>query len=429
MSAGPNGVVVSIVVRVRRGWQGSQFGWLWAALAISSFGTWLAFDAFSLVAILALHARPLEVSLLAAAGLAIGAVVAVPLGPRVERRRKRGVMVAMDGVRFAALASVPAAYAIGRLTFGQLVIVAIVVGAGDICFRAASGSCLKSLVAPSELLKANARLESTTWTATMIGPPLGGVLIGAFGPVTTVVADAASYLLSAVGIAAIPGRERRPAAVDSGRRGRAEVLEGWRCILRHPTLRALLANTVLFNGLVMATAPLIAVLMLARLGVAPWQYGLAFAAPCAGGLAGARLARRLAERHGSDTVLRWAGTLRAGWPIGLAFTPAGVGGVMFVAVIELGLISTCAVFNPVFATYRLEQTPTDRLARTLAAWTITSKTSIAALTALWGVLASLVGLRLAIGLAGVLLLVTPLLLPKRRHFAPSEQQTEELVAA
>jgi hypothetical protein len=31
------------------------------------------------------------------------------------------------------------------------------------------------------------------------------------------------------------------------------------------------------------------------------------------------------------------------------------------------------VFNPVFATYRLDQVPTDRVARTLSAWSVTSK--------------------------------------------------------
>ncbi|PVE11209.1 hypothetical protein Y717_16380 [Streptomyces scopuliridis RB72] len=67
---------------------GRQFGWLWAAYGVSTFGTWLAFDAFRLIAILVLHAGATEVSLLAAAGLAVGAVVAVPLGPWVEFRRK-----------------------------------------------------------------------------------------------------------------------------------------------------------------------------------------------------------------------------------------------------------------------------------------------------------------------------------------------------
>lgn len=67
---------------------GRQFAWLWASYAVSSFGTWLAFDSFSVVAILALHADAARVSMLSATGLAVGAVVAAPLGPWVEFRRK-----------------------------------------------------------------------------------------------------------------------------------------------------------------------------------------------------------------------------------------------------------------------------------------------------------------------------------------------------
>src|SRR3954447_14890906 len=156
---------------------GRQFEWLWGAFAVSSFGTSLAFGAFPLIAILVLHASPGEVSALAAAGLAVGAAVAVPLGPWVEFRRKRPVMIATDLIRFAALMTVPAAYALGRLSFTQLLIVAVVVAAADIAFKAASGATVKALVAPDDLLVANGRLESTTWTATMLGPPLGGAAI------------------------------------------------------------------------------------------------------------------------------------------------------------------------------------------------------------------------------------------------------------
>jgi hypothetical protein len=60
---------------------GRQFGWLWAAFAANTFGTWFAFDAFPLVAILRLHAGPTEVSALWAGGLVEGAAMAVPLGP------------------------------------------------------------------------------------------------------------------------------------------------------------------------------------------------------------------------------------------------------------------------------------------------------------------------------------------------------------
>lgn len=81
--------------------------------------------------------------------------------------------------------------------------------------------------------------------------------------------------------------------------------------------------------------------------------------------------------------------------------------------VEFGLITCIGVYNPVLATTRLDQTPPDRTTRTLTAWSITGKTATAAATALWGLLAALTGTRAAIALAGVLLLATPLLLPRR----------------
>ncbi len=398
---------------------GRQFGWLWCAYAASTVGTWLAFDAFPLIAILVLHAGPIEVSVLAAAGLAVGAAAAVPLGPWVEFRRKRPVMMAMDLARFAAVISVPAAFALGWLSFAQLLVVSVVVAAADIAFTAASGAYLKSLVRGEDLLTANARFESTTWTATVAGPPLGGAAIGLFGPVTTVLADAASYLLSAAGIRAIGG-EPPPAGTSAVRPGAGHLAEGWRYILSQPALRSLFVNTGLVNGLIMATAPLVAVLMLGQLGFTPWQYGLAFGTPCVGGLAGARLARPLAARYGSHRVMLVAGTLRTCWLLGLAFIRPGTAGIVLVIVVQFGVVTSMGVFNPVFATHRLEHTEPGRVARTLSAWSVTSKATIAALTALWGLLASVTSPRIAIAVAGLLILATPLALPRRAH-APQPQ--------
>jgi hypothetical protein len=80
------------------------------------------------------------------------------------------------------------------------------------------------------------------------------------------------------------------------------------------------------------------------------------------------------------------------------------------------------VFNPVFATYRLEHTEKDRIARTLSAWSVTSSASIAALTALWGLLAASPAPRTAIAIAGVLILTTPLLLPRHEHTPSRERE-------
>ena len=396
---------------------GRDFGWLWAAYAASTVGTWFAFDAFPLVAILALHSTPAEVSLLAAAGLIVGALVAVPLGPWVEFRRKRPVMVAMDLLRFVALLTLPAAYLLHALTFGQLVVVSVVVATADIVFTAASGAFLKSLVAKEDLLQANGRFEATSWAATAVGPPAGGLAIGAFGPLTTIVANAVSFLVSALGIRAVRGAEPTPG--PARKIGAGEVFDGWRHIVRHPVLRPLFVNSSLYNGLLMATAPLLAVLMLGDLGFTPWQYGLAFGIPCLGGLAGSRLSRPLARRFGQDRVLYYAGTLRAVWVVGLAFVGPGLPGLLLVIGLEFGIIVCCSIYAPVSATIRLENAAADNVARVLSAWSVTTKVSIALMTALWGLLASWIGPREAVFVAGVLALATPFTLrrPQRTRVA------------
>ncbi|MFR9787552.1 MFS transporter [Streptomyces sp. MB22_4] len=387
---------------------GRRFGWLWAAYAVSTFGTWLAFDAFALIAVLVLHAGAAQVSLLASAGVAVGAVAAIPLGPWIEFRRKRPVMITADLVRGAALLTLPVAYALGALGFGQLLVVSVVVAAADIAFTAASGAHLKALVPRDGLLTAATRFESTNWTASVLGPPLGGAVVGLLGPVTTVAADALSYVLSAFGIRAI-GRDETVAEPTAAPRA-GELLDGWRHLLTSRALRPLFLNVLLNNALIMAGSPVLAVLMLGRLGFAPWQYGLAFAVPCLGGLLGSRLARPLATRYGRRRVLLASGVLRACWPIGLAFVGPGVTGLLTVMVVEAGLITCCGIFNPLVVTERLELTPNDRVARMLAAWSVTGKAVTAALTALWGLLAALAGPRTALGVAGVLMLATPLLL-------------------
>ncbi|MFJ8038956.1 MFS transporter [Kitasatospora sp. NPDC096147] len=447
---------------------GRRFGWFWGGYGVSALGTWLAFGAFPLIAVQVLHAGPAQVALLSATATLVGAAAAVPLGAWVEHRRRRPVLVAADLVRCAALLTVPLGYALGVLRLWWLAPVAALVAAADITFRAASGAYLRDLLPTDRLLRANARLEATGWTATAVGPPLGGALVALLGPVATVAADAVSYLLSAsalvlVAPCGLTGR-RRSGRRQSGRgwagrrwmgRGRggvadraavvgpagiasasasatvtapgpgaapvpapvsgwaplAELFEGWRLLRADPVLWRLLLHTALFNGLVTATEPLLAVLMLGQLGFAGWQYGLAFALPALGGLLGARLARPLAARYGERRVLLVSGTLRALWPLGLVLVGPGTGGLLVVLVVEAGLILCCAVFNPLSATWRLRRTDPGHTTRVLAAWSVTTRTATAVLTAGWGVLGSLFGPRAALGAGGVLLLAVPLLLP------------------
>lgn len=392
---------------------GRDFAWLLRAFTVSTLGTWFAFDALPVIAVRVVHATAAQVSLIAAASGAVGAALAVPLGPWMEFQRKRRLMIRADLVRLVTLLTVPIAYGLGVLSYLQLLCVAVVVAVADIVFAGASGAHLKSLVPGRQLMEANRRFETVTWMSTAVGPPAGGALIGGVGPVVTVVLDAISYLLSALGIRAIARPEPEPPARKGGASRLAEVGEGWRVIAADRELRLLFANTVLVAALIMATAPLLTYLMLHDLGFTTLQYGLAFGVPCLGGILGARLSRPLVRRYGRRRILLGFGVARALWLVGLSFTGAGTAGLLVVMATELGIIACMGVFNPVFATYRLERLEDGQTARVLTAWKISSRTAIAVATALGGVLAGLTSARAAIATAGVLLVATAFLLPWR----------------
>ncbi|MEU0885196.1 MFS transporter [Lentzea sp. NPDC005914] len=385
----------------------SGFRWLWSAYAISTYGTWLAFGAFPLIAVQVLHVSAFEVAVLEAAGLAVAALVAFPLGPWAERRAKRPVMVAADLVRFFALVSLPVAHFAGLLTYGQLLGVSVVCGAANIAFGAASGAYLKHLVPEGQLLGANGKFESTSWAATAVGPPVGGALIGVLGPVVTVLVDAVSYLLSAWAVRRIRGSD-----VATAGTGRVFLLAGWRFIRRDRVLVRLFLNSVAVGGLIMATAPVMAVLLLGEYGFPAWQYGLAFGLPAVGGLVGARLSARLVGRYGRWRVMTVFGWLRSVFPLGLAFTQPGVFGLVTVIVVE-GLLITCmGVFSPVYATERLRRVPAGYVTQVLSTWSVATKLTHAGLMVVWGVLATVTSPLVAITVSGLLLLGTPLLLPR-----------------
>ncbi|MDT9695284.1 MFS transporter [Streptomyces sp. P17] len=406
---------------------GRGFGWLWSAYAVSTCGTWIAFGAFPLIAVRVLHSSAFAVSLLGAAGPAVAAVLAFSLGPWVEHRAKRPVMIAMDLIRFAAMASVPIAHVLGLLSYGQLLVVSVISGTASIAFTAASGAYLKYLVRGDHLLVANGRFEGTSWVATAAGPPLGGALTGLLGPVITVVADALSFLLSALGILRIRGGDVAAPRDRATRLRAADLLAGWRCIFRDRVLRRLFLNSILVSGLIMATVPLLSVLLLGQYHFPAWQFGLAFGIPALGGFVGAHLSGRLVTRYGRQRVMIVSGWLRSLFPLGLMFVRPGIPGLLTVIIVE-GLLITCmGIFNPIYATERLRRTPADHTAQVLSTWSAISRLLQAALMVIWGMLATLTSPLAAITMSGVLLLATPLLLPKRSH--ESARPLEEVPVA
>ena len=379
---------------------GAGFRRLWWATATSDAGSAIGYGALPLVAVLTLHASTPEVSLLAAVSASAGALIAVPSGAAVEFRRKRPVMVAADIVRFAALTSVAVATALHVVTMAQLYAVSVIQTAALVTFQAASGAHLRSLVPKEKRAEALSRLDTSSWTANALGPPIGGTLVSAVGPALTLAIDAVSYLASVLGVSRIRQPEPPPPArkANNGK----EIVAGWRYLLGDRALRLLFANALLFGSSMLMVVPLETVLMLNVLHVTPWQYGLVVGLPCLGGVLGARLSPRLVRRFGLRRVLLGAGIARTPWLLAIPLAAPGLGGLILLMATSFGLLLCAGVFNPAFTAHRMAITREDMMSRVLAGWSVGGRLTQPLFIAAGGALATVTSLRTAIAVAGIL---------------------------
>ncbi|MCK9904982.1 MFS transporter [Parafrankia colletiae] len=377
--------------------------------AVSAAGSGLGSGALPIVAVLVLHASAFEVSMLSGLASLTAAAVLLPLGAGIEHRRKRPAMIAADLARCAALASVPAAAALHLLTYPQLVAVGAISTTASIVFAAASGAHLKAITDPADRLRTNSWFETADWMSGTAGPPVGGLLIGGIGATATMAIDAASYLGSAVGVRRIHASEPPPPE----RSASSGIRPGWRHIMTHPGLRPLFFNAMLFGGPVVMTFPLLAVLILDELHLSASAYGLALGVPCLGGIAGSRLAPVLVHRFGQRRVLLAAGVARAPWLLLYPLAPHGLTGLMIIMVADTAILTCVGVFNPVFATYRMEVTADAYMTRVRTAWGISSQTVQPLFVLAGGGLAALTSVRTALLIAGLACLASVALLPYR----------------
>jgi DHA3 family macrolide efflux protein-like MFS transporter len=163
----------------------------------------------------------------------IGTVLAAPfagwLGDHYDRR---GVMIAAD----LAAACVAAAMALT----GQAEALVVLLGLSAVAqspFEPASASAIPNLVELEDVPRANALVAATGSAGYLVGPLLGGVVLGlGASPAALFAVDSATFVVSAILIASV----RRP----FGRGATAEhpgVLAGARVILHERSLRLVVA--------------------------------------------------------------------------------------------------------------------------------------------------------------------------------------------
>lgn len=283
-------------------WRNGEFMRLWFAQAVSRAGTAVTEVALPLTAVLVLDATPGQMATLVVAGQLPNLLFGLLAGVWVDRARRRPVLVGSDLARLLLFASIPAAAALGLLTLAQLWIIAFAAATFSLFSLVASVSVLPTIVPASQLIEANSRLQATDAVVTIGGQGLGGVLVQLIGAPKALIADAASYLVSAMSLRGVARHERQP---DRDKRSRiaGEVAEGVRELFRTPVLRAIAISAAVgaFAGAVQAT-----VLMLYfanTLGLSPAVIGVVFASTALGSVAGAAVAGRTSRRFGVGPMI------------------------------------------------------------------------------------------------------------------------------
>ena len=226
---------------------------------------------------------------LAAAGL--------PAGAFVERFGAKRSMLFADAVRAPLMLFVPILHWTGHLSISGLLVLAFLLGALAGPYFTAQRVIMPELLGEDEatMSQANALFQGAIRTTLLLGPPLGGVLIGVIGAANVLVVDAATYLVS-FALVALFVPTRKPAPRDEGADTRG-VLAGLKFLVREPLLRVWIPLFVAGDAAWQAFFVAVPVLTVERFGADAKIAGALFAAFGAGALIGNFLSFRfLAQR-------------------------------------------------------------------------------------------------------------------------------------
>jgi MFS family permease len=384
----------------------ADFRRLFIAHGVSQLGAQVTYLAMPLVAITYLHAGAFEVGVLTALESLAFLLIGLPAGAWCDRMRRRRVLISTDLVRAVVLLSIPAAAALDLLTIWQLYAVVLVHGVCTVFFDVSGLAYLPSLIGRGHLIEGNGKMESARQVALAAGPTVAGFLVEALKAPFALVADALSYLWSALWLARIrapdmlpPRTERRPL--------RVEIAEGLRFVLHNPVLRAVAATgAIAVVGLTMSRAILV-LFLVRQLGLTAGTIGLLFSVGSVASIGGAMVTTRLARRLGAPRALvgfcavAGFGSLLVpltgnGWALG------------FLVVGEALTAASIVAYNVTQVSYRQTICPDHLLGRMNATmrFLMWGTTPVGGL--LGGVLGTAIGLRPTLWTAGVILVLCTL---------------------
>ncbi len=284
-----------------------------------------------------------------AAAVALGGFA----GGLATRLGARRTMLICDGARAPLMAAIPLLYMADALSFPLLLVLVFGVGVFATPSFASKTSLLPDLVGEDEsrLGEANALLQTANRLASLLGPPIAGVLIGVFGATEVLLIDAATFavgFLLTLTLVHAPGLVAEP---DAPKEHAFRAV--YRFLSRDPLLRPWSIVLVLGDVMWLALFAVLPVLVLERFGDQPAIVGLTFAGFGLGAVAGGLIAFRLVGSV-DRVLLASVGEIGMGLPLWLLLVHASPA-LLVVAFVIAGFAN--GVVNPPLHTIIQLRTP------------------------------------------------------------------------
>ena len=290
------------LLRNRRG-----FSTLMISLGFGAVSSGILNVADDLVAIYALGASATQIGLLNAAGSLAFLFFAIPAGIFLDRVNRLKVMIVAQCAAGLAVFSIPICWALGVLSYPQLVAVSFLGGLAGMLWSMGAGSTLPAIVGKDLLSSAYARKETVETSIGIVTPGFAGLVIAVISAPFTLLIAASANILVALSLifgfrkVSSPATET-PVATDR-LSFRESFSEGWKFTLTKPLIRALITSSSITNmGLAFGSA-LEMIYFVKILGFSPQTIGLLISTVAIGGLFGSLVVPWLVGKLGEHKTL------------------------------------------------------------------------------------------------------------------------------
>ena len=383
-------------------WSHADFLKLWTGQSISELGSQVSVLAIPWLAAVGLHVNPIEFSLLEVLSFLPFILFALPAGVWVDRLRRRPILIASDSARAILLMLIPTLWAAGALRIWNLLALQFLIGGFTVFFDVGYQAYLPALVEREDLVDANSKMYLTSSVANVAGPSVAGGLIAAITAPYAILADALSFVLSAVFLLRIHDDEVLPQrdAGEAHPKMWPQLKEGLAWVIGNRQLRAIAASSANFNlcfNVVLAAFLLYAVRSLHLSAIA---LGAIFAVGSAGAVCGALLANRIQESIGiGPTIVSSAVLLSTG---SIAFPLAPRSFAIPVLMFGYGLLSVgVVIYSVAQVSFRQAITPERLQGRMSAAmrWIVWGAIPLG--TLIGGAIGQTVGLHFALWVGAI----------------------------